>query len=305
MSDRVEQFRIFIHVAETGSFIGAARALKLPPATVSTSIRKLEKQLGTQLLRRTTRKVSLTEDGRKTLPMARKIVGDLDEFYNLFKHSSNAVAGRLNVDVHSRIAARIIVPALPSLLEMHPQLELSLGSSDKELNLSEADIDCAIRVGAYQQDHLVVRPLGQLAMVSCASEDYLRRCGLPQTPQELDRHCAIGYLPAQPQQHPAVWEYQDEDGQSHSVQMQHRVMVTSAENYLACGVAGLGLIQVPRFDVQELLQTGKLIEVLPHWPAPPKQVCALYLHRKQRSKRLLAFLDWIHALLRKSPGVLA
>lgn len=297
MSDRVDQFRIFIQVAEAGSFIGAARVLNLPPATVSMAIRKLEDELGTRLLHRTTRKVSLTDDGRKTLPIARKIAGDLDDFYELFKNHQNLLTGRLKVDVPSRLARRLVAPALPAFLEQHPSLELNLGSSDRFVDLIKEGIDCAIRVGEPRNDSLVVRSLGELEMVNCASPGYLSRHGVPKTPDELDKHWAVGYVISSEIQYPAMWDYRNAHGQARQVQMPYRVVVNNVENYLACCMASMGLIQVPRFDVKELLASGELVEVLKDWPAPPMPISALYLHRRQRTQRLVAFIEWFHSLL--------
>ena len=285
-----------MHVAELGSFIGAARALKLPPATVSAAIRLLEADLGVRLLHRTTRQVGLTPEGEKILPMARQIAGDLDGLYAVVQSARQRVAGRLHVDVPGRIASRLIMPALPEFLAHYPGLELSVSSSDRRVDLAREGIDCAIRVGAVREEQWVCKPLGELAMVHCASPAYLQQQGVPQQPQELDGHWVVGYQPS-PDMRAGEWMYLDAQGTPQTLHLRHRVVVNTVESYLASCLAGLGLIQVPRFDVQPLLARGELVEVLHDWPAPPMPMAALYLHRHQRSHRMAVFIDWFQSLI--------
>ena len=296
MTDRVHQLRILVQVAELGSFIGAARALKLPPATVSAAIRLLERDMGVRLLHRTTRQVRPTHEGEKILPAARQIAGDLDGLFASVRSTRQVVAGKLHVDVPGRMASRLIVPALPAFLAHYPGLELSVSSSDRRVDLAREGIDCVIRVGEVRDQTLVCKPLGELAMVHCASPAYLKRQGVPQHPDELNGHWVVGYQPG-PDVRPGEWSYTDAAGAPQSMTVPHRVVVNNVESYLASCQAGMGLIQVPRFDVQQLLADGDLVEVLPDWPAPPMPVAALYLHRHQRSRRMAVFIDWFQGLL--------
>ena len=299
MSDRIHQFRIFVQVAETSSFVGAARALNLPPATVSYAIRMLEKELGVRLLHRTTRQVSLTQEGQKALPMARKLAADLEDLYSQLKSDQQVISGKLKVDVPSRIASQMIAPALPSLMAKYPALELHVSSNDRRIDLVKESIDCAIRIGHPHNESLVCKPLGKLELVNCASPGYLAEHGTPQHPDALIAHWAIGYAP-QVDTQPAGWNYVDPSGAARTVSMRYRVVVNSVESYLACCKSGMGLIQIPRFDAQHLLESGELVEVMTDWPAEPLPIAALYLHRSQRSPRMAAFIDWFEDLLKRS-----
>jgi len=300
MSDRVHQFRIFIQVAEMGSFIGAARALKLPPANVSAAIRLLENELGVRLLHRTTRQVKATQDGERLLPMARKIASDLDDIYKALKADQQTISGKLNLDVPNRIASRMIAPALPSFLEMYPALELNVSSSDRHVDLLKEGIDCVIRVGAPHDESLICRPLGLLEMVNCASPKYLEEHPAPRHPDELIKHWAVGYQPFANMHHPAEWNCINMPGSLRMIPMAHRIVVNNVESYLACCKAGMGMIQMPRFDVRHLLDNGELVEVLHDWPAPPMPIAALYPYRNQRLPRMTAFIDWFQDLLNRT-----
>ncbi|MGE8636425.1 MAG: LysR family transcriptional regulator, partial [Achromobacter piechaudii] len=261
--DRFDQYRVFAQVAEMGSFIKAAHALELPRASVSAAIQQLETQLGVRLLHRTTRQVRLTPDGEQLLDRIRALLTDVEDIDQLFQASQRQVSGRLIIDAPSRIARRVIAPALPGLLRRHPRLQLTLGSSDRAIDLVQVGVDCAVRIGRLHDSSLVVRPLGLIALINCASPAYLREHGEPKQPAELpDRHWAVGYAsPKTGRELP--WEYLPGDGSEQIFEVPSRVVVNNAESYIACCLAGLGLIQIPRFDVQHLLDSGQLVEVMP------------------------------------------
>lgn len=295
--DRFDQYRVFAQVADMGSFIKAANALEVPRASVSAAIQQLETQLGVRLLHRTTRQVRLTADGEQLLERVRPLLAEVEDIDQLFHAGQRQVSGRLSIDAPSRVARRLIAPALPGLLRRHPRLELVLSSTDRAIDLVQEGVDCAVRIGALDDSSLVVRPLGHIALINCASPDYLREQGEPRLPDDLSvGHWSVGYAsPKTGRELP--WEYLAESGAGQVARVPARVVVNNAENYIACCLAGLGLIQIPRFDVQHLLDAGKLIEVMPGWRPAPMPVSLLYPHRRQRSRRLAVFHDWFAALM--------
>ncbi|HMN74908.1 MAG TPA: LysR family transcriptional regulator [Burkholderiaceae bacterium] len=294
--DKLDQYRVFVQVAEMGSFIRAAHALQLPRASVSAAVQQLEARMGTRLLHRSTRQVRVTPDGETLLDRLRTLLADSEEIEQIFQSQHRQVSGRLNVDVPSRIARRLLAPALPALLGCHPDLRIALGSTDRAIDLVQEGVDCAVRVGTVQDSSLVVRPIGRLALVNCASPAYLREHGVPADAAALARsHIVVGYAsPATGRELP--WEFADGDDVQ-PVELPSRVIVNNAESYIACCRAGLGLIQVPRFDVQHLLAAGELVEVLPECRAPPMKISIVYPHRRQRSARLMAFFEWFETLV--------
>src|ERR1700722_17927359 len=171
---KLDQYRVFTQVAEMGSFIKAAHALALPRASVSAAIQQLESNMGTRLLHRTTRQVRLTADGVQLLERVRALLADAEDIDQLFHASQRKISGRLSVDVPSRIARRLIAPALPGLLRRYPRLQLALGSTDRAIDLVHEAVDCVVRVGSQRDSSLVVRPLGRIALINCASPAYLR-----------------------------------------------------------------------------------------------------------------------------------
>lgn len=294
--DKLDRYRVFVRVAEMGSFTRAANALDLPRASVSSALQRLEADIGARLLHRTTRRVRLTADGTQLLERVRPLLAEAEDIDQLFQARQRQVSGRLHVDVPSRIARRLIAPALPSLLRRYPRLQLKLGSTDRMIDLVREGVDCAIRVGHLHDSSLVVRPLGHLALINCASPAYLRENGLPERIEDLSEgHWSVGYAsPSSGRELP--WEC-DADGER-TLRLPSRVVVNNAESYIACCRAGLGLIQVPRYDVQHLLDSGELVEVLPQHRAGAMAVSALYPHRRQLSRRLSAFIEWFETLIR-------
>ena len=295
--DKFDRYRVFVQVAEMGSFIKAAHALTLPRATVSAAIQQLEEKIGARLLNRTTRQVHLTADGAQLLERLRPLLAEAEDIEHLFQSHQRQVAGGLRVDVPSRIARRLIAPALPGLLRRYPRLQLTLGSTDRAIDLVQEGVDCAVRVGSLHDSSLVVRPLGRITLINCGSPAYLRECGVPEKPRDLLKgHWVIGYAsPSTGRTLP--WEHVDAFGQTQALALPSRVVVNNAETYIAGCRAGLGLIQIPRFDVQHLLDRGDLVEVLPACRAASMPVSLLYPHRRQRSRRLSAFVDWFSTLI--------
>lgn len=293
--DRLAQYRVFIQVAEMGSFIKAAHALEMPRASVSAAIQQLESSMKARLLHRTTRQVRLTADGVQLLDRVRVLLAEAEDIEHLFHTSQRQISGRLHVDVPSRIARRLIAPALPGLMHRYPRLQLVLGSSDRVIDLVQEGVDCAVRIGPLHDSSLVVRPMGHIAQINCASPSYLHEYGMPATWQELaSGHWSVGY--ASPSTGRVLpWEHLV-DEKVQAVEVPSRVIVNNAESYIACCLSGMGLIQIPRFDVQHLLGRGELVEVMPTCRAAPMPVSLVYQHRRQRSRRLNAFIEWFEAL---------
>jgi len=271
--DLLDQLRVFMRVAHGGGFSAAAEQLGMPRPTVSLAVQRLEARLGVRLLNRTTRRVSLTADGQALLERAAVLVADAEELEHQFRSEGAALQGRLRVDLPSRIARRLVAPRLPEFLGRHPALVLELGSSDRAVDLVLEGIDCALRVGEVTQGSLVARPLGELRLITCASPGYLRRQGTPRSPGDLARHETVQYAAAA--SHPAPWQWL-ERGEPREVTMKARVVVGNAETYIACALAGLGLIQIPAYDVAHHLAGGALVRVLADCAQPAMAVHLVY-----------------------------
>ncbi|NKF23746.1 LysR family transcriptional regulator [Solimonas marina] len=294
--NRLDAMQIFARVAELSSFTRAAELLGLPKASVSTAVQQLESELGVRLLHRTTRRVELTQDGRAFYERCLDLLADVDELSTMFQHDQ-ALSGRLRVDMSSGLASLFVVPRLPEFLDAHPQLQLELSSTDRRVDLVREGFDCVLRVGILGDSTLVARPLGALRIVNCASPDYLRRYGTPRTLDDLAGHRLVDYVPTLGARS-SGWEYPDGEGGYRTLQMPVALTVNNAEAYEAACLAGLGLVQIPSAGKQALFDDGRLVEVLTDFPAEPMPVTALYAHRRNLSKRVRVFMDWVADILR-------
>ncbi|UJB19672.1 MULTISPECIES: LysR family transcriptional regulator [Lysobacter] len=295
--DRIELFRVFTRVVECASFTRAADTLGLPRSSVSAAVIELEGRVGARLLHRTTRSVSPTQDGAAFYERCLRVIADVEETESLFRQTSAGPSGKLRVDVPGRIGRLIVAPALPQLLALYPQLDIELRVTDRAVNLVEESVDCVLRVGPLSDSGLIARKIGDLSLINVASAAYLAHHGIPQRPADLDAHLAVNY--ASPSTgRIEEWEWV-EDGEVRTMPVRGRVTVNSAEAYIACCLAGIGLIQIPAYDVQPHLHAGELVEVMPGYRAEPMPMTLLYPHRQHLSQRLQVFADWLEALLKK------
>ena len=296
--DRIDLFRIFARVVETASFTRAADTLKMPRSTISTAIQELETRVGTRLLARTTRSVSVTPDGAAFYDHCVRLVADVEETEALFRHDDVGPQGVLRVNLPGRIGRLIVAPALPEFLKRYPEVDIELGMTDRAVNLVEDGIDCVLRVGPLQDSELVGRKIGDLVLTNVASPAYLKEYGVPKTPSDLTHHHVIRY--ASPSSgRVEEWEWV-KDGDVHTMPVKGRMTVNSAEASIACCLAGLGLIQIPAYDVKHHISARELVEVMPDWRAESLPMTILYPHRKHLSRRVQAFVEWVVPLLGQS-----
>ncbi|MBN9168052.1 MAG: LysR family transcriptional regulator [Myxococcales bacterium] len=250
--------------------------------------------------------MSLTSEGLLYHEKARDVLAKLDATEQLFREAQPRVSGRLSIDAPTRIARRVLIPALPELLARHPDLEIHLGASDRTINLVEKGVDAVLRVGPLRDSSHIARPLGLLAQSNCASPRYLARYGQPTTLEELDDHLVVTYAPNLSGS--GTWDYVV-DGEARSRPMRSAVAVDNAETYVAAGLSGLGLIQIPAYDVRHHFESGALVSVMPQHQAPALPISLVYPSRKQVPQRLQLFATWAaalferHGMLASGPGI--
>ena len=294
--DKIHAMQLFLRVAELESFSRAADSLGLPKGSVSRQIQALENGLGTQLLHRTTRRVSLTQDGMVYYERAKDLLANLDELDGLFLLDPASISGRLRVDMPVGVARNLVIPRLPQFLQQYPGIELELSSSDRLVDVIREGFDCVVRVGTLKDSGLIARPLGKLSVINCASPDYLTRFGYPETLEDLASHAVVHYalnLGSRPQ----GFEYYDGEA-THWVKTGGILTVNSTETYHASALAGLGIIQVPRVGARDALRAKKLQEILPQYRPGPMQVSLIYPHRRNLSRRVRLFMEWLTELMK-------
>lgn len=297
MTMDLDAVRSFIKVAELASFTGASEHLSIPKARVSLQVKALEAELGVRLLQRTTRTVQLTRDGEQFLGRAVRLLAEADELGAMFQ-SPRALRGLVRLDMPVGFA-RDILPRLPELFALHPQLELQLSSTDRFVELVREGFDCVLRVGALADSRLVARRLGVLAMTNCASAGYLHTYGTPRELADLDRHVLVHYAATLGAEPPA-FEYHA-DGRTQTRAMRALVTVNNVDAYRVACLAGLGIIQCPRRGVVEHLAAGALVEVLPAYVCEPMPVSLVHGHGRAVPRRVRAVMAWLAQLI--EPGL--
>lgn len=295
--DKLRSIEAFVRVNELGSFTRAAEALHVPKGTVTKLVQELEAQLRIKLLHRTTRKLSLTDDGMAYLEGAQRVLADLADLEGQVTRAVARPRGRLRVDVPAAAGRHVLAPALPAFFDQHPEIEIELGSSDRPVDLLAEGVDVVIRGGLTHDDALVARALGAFEVITCAAPAYLQRHGTPSSPQSLrdDGHVAVNFFSAKTGR---VFDFDfARDGQTLAFTLPHRAAANDADTHVALGVAGLGLMQLPRTrHVQALVDGRQLVPVLPDWSAGALPLFVMYPRHRHLSARLRVFVDWVLAL---------
>ncbi|WP_395317056.1 LysR family transcriptional regulator [Variovorax sp. UC74_104] len=287
--DRFQEMQAFVRIAERQSFTQASEDLQIPRATVTNLIKRVEQRLGTRLLERTTRTVRLTQDGEAYYGRCVRLLADVEEAEGLFRDA--APKGLLRVNLQGTLARHFVVPALPGFLARHPELELHIGEDDRLVDLVREGVDCVLRAGTLQDSSMVGRRVALLPQVTVANPAYLAAHGEPRSPEELASHRAIHYVSsATGKALPLEFTV---DGRVTSVQLGGIVSVTGADLYTGSAIAGLGLVQVPRYRVASELADGRLKVLLPEFAPPPMPVSVLYAQNRQLSSRVRVFTQWL------------
>ncbi len=289
--DKVDAMRLFARIVERRSFTLAAQDLELPRSTVTEVVKRLETRLGVRLLERTTRQVRPTLDGEAYYQRCLSILAEIEEAEAAF--TGARPSGLLRVDVHSVLARHFMLPGLPGFLARYPDIQLRIGEGDRYVDLVREGVDCVLRVGKPTDSSMIGRQIAELDEVTLASPSYLAQFGTPAALDELATHRMIGFV-SSATGGVLPLEFQV-DGLIRHLNLPLAISVAGAEMYVALAVLGMGLIQVPRYRVQEALASGTLIEVLPMNPPSPSPVYVLYPQNRQLSPRVRVFIDWLAA----------
>lgn len=285
MSIDLESLQVFVRVAEQRSFTAAAQQLGMPKARSSAHVQRLEAQLGTQLFQRSTRVVHLTPEGEHLLKLAPGLLSHAEEVGTLFQ-TSRAIRGRVRMELPVMVATDFVIPRLPQLMALHPELQVEICASDRIASAKREGFDLVLRIGVVNDETLVGRRIGESTMMNCASPTYLRQYGMPKTLEDLRSHVVVHYAADQV----ANFEYRD-GAQYRELPMRSVITVDNFEAYEAACVAGLGIAQIPRHGIER--HADKLVEVLPEFVARPAPISVLHTHGRSVPKRVRVVMTWL------------
>lgn len=292
--DKLQAMEVFMKVVDAGGFTRAAEQLHMPKATVSTLVQSLENRLSVKLLNRTTRQVNVTADGAAYYEHCRRILADIRDTEDSLSRTHASPSGRLRVEVPSGLGQRVIIPALPDFYRRYPDIAMEMGCGDRPVHLIEEGVDCAVRGGALADSTLIARRIGILHFITCATPAYLARHGRPAHPDQLAQHECINYITSTTKQLLA-WDF-ERDGESLRITPPGRFAVNSSEALMMAGLAGLGILQLPSFLVDDYLRSGELERVLGDWDTDPVPLHVVYPQNRHLSATVRAFVEWVAEL---------
>ncbi len=291
--DRFQAMRVFVRVVEAGSLTQAAQTLQLGRATVTQLLKQLETHLQVRLLHRTTRKLSLTDEGAAYYQRAVQLLAGLEEAEASVGRARSQPRGRLRIDVPSPFAQRVLMPALPDFLARYPGIELAIGASDREVDVIGQGVDGVIRGGELRDGGLVARRLCELPLALHAAPAYLTRCGTPADPQQLQdpAHRLVGFRGAQSGE--VYLPRFSRGGQTVVPAMHCQLSVDDGNACLAAGLAGLGIICLPTYMTAAHVRAGELVPLLAEWQLPTMPLHLVFAPNRHVSHRLRVFIDWM------------
>jgi len=278
----------FNRIVESGSFVGAAERLGLSTSSLSRLVAELEQHLGTRLLNRTTRRLSLTESGQTYYERCVTLLADLAEAESIAGQAAAEPRGTVRLTCSYSMAEQRVAPAIAAFAETHAQVKFELVVSDRVIDLVDEGFDLAIRAGAVGSDRLVARRLGSMRLLLCAAPSYLASHGTPSVPADLGRFNALTYAYATA---PRQWRFTDRSGQMHEVRVNGTLNANSGEALRSAAVGGLGIINEPDFMVQDAVERGELVRLLPEFESESGEIWAVYPSRRHLSLKVRLFVD--------------
>jgi len=279
----------FTETAKRGSFAKASREVGCTPSSLAKSVSRLETQLGVRLFHRTTRRVTLTDDGRRLFERCQRVVAELEQLRDEASGARAAPSGTLRIDMPVALGRIVMLPVLARLTDRHPQLAIDARFSDRYVDLVKEGIDMAIRTGTLDDSSLMARPFAQQELLLFASPSYLALKGTPARLGDLARHVAVTFrVPTSGR--PRPWHFRA-SGRDAITTPPSRVFVDDGDAIVRAATLGMGIGQVPHYMVADAIAAGDLVELLPAFRPKPMQIAAVMPSTRLIPPRVRALLD--------------
>ena len=288
--DKFQEMTSFVAVVDAGSFVGAADAIGMSKAAVSRHVAELEQRLGARLLHRTTRRLSLTDDGQLFYARAKEMLAAVDEAESEISSRSGEPSGRLRINAPLSFGVLHLAPLWPRFAQLYPKVSLDIELSDRVVDLVEEGYDLAIRITNLPNSQLVSRQLATTRMIACASPQYLAQHSTPAHPDELAQHEVISYSYFAARDE---WTFTAPHETPVVVHTHARIHANNGDTCRAAALEHQGIILQPDFIVADDLRRGALVELLPTWRTMTLGIHAVYPSRNHlpiKTRRLVDFL---------------
>jgi DNA-binding transcriptional LysR family regulator len=290
--DRLLAMQTFVRVVETGSFSAVAREQASTQSAVSKQVAALERHLGAKLLTRTTRHLSLTDDGERYFEDARRLVGEVVEAEGLVRRGEQQLSGWLRVAASVGFGVRVLRPHARSFLAAHPAVKIDLRLHDGFIDLVEHGIDVAVRIGNLSDSSLVARRIGSIHRAVVASRDYVLAATaerpMPRVPEDLKQHPCIVYTELRTRN---LWDFSSADGARVSVRVEGPLQTNTSEIVRASVLDGLGIAYSPTWLFQDLIDSGEVQVLLPDWQTSPLPLHLVSPPQRRHAAKVRAFSD--------------
>ena len=295
--DRIDAMRAFVAVATEGSFSNAASTLKLSPQLVSKYVSKLEEQLNSRLLNRTTRKVSLTEAGSHYFAHAQQILLSIDDMESQLSGLQQNPRGILRISAPVSFGLRHMAQLITDFQIRYPLVTIDLQLNDRKVDIVDEGFDVALRIGKLKSSSLIAKQVAPIRVVLCASPEYLKKHGTLDNPENLEQHRYLHY------------SYMNMDSKEHIYHLLKAKVLEQCNGFssnngdvlVEAAIAGAGLVLQPTFIVSEAVSNGKLVIVLPELEPKPLGLYAVYAHRKLLPHKVRCFIDFMAGYYGSSP----
>lgn len=295
MITNLGDLEIFIKVAVTGNMSAAARSLGISPAVVSKRIKRLEEQLGTRLLQRTTRQIGLTDAGRGFYDRIANVLTGIEEAEQFVSGKSTEIVGTLRISAPTSFGRMHIAPHLPTFMRAHPLLSIDLMLSDDFTDIIAEGYDVAIRISELKDSSLVARRLVQVRRILCASPSYIERFGIPEKIEDLaNHHCLAPH-------NGEAWRLEGPNG-PFVYRPAGRLKTNSSEVVREAVIAGLGIALRSTWDIGNELKEGRLVRVMPEYEGSRNvSVSAVYPSRRHLPPKVRVFIEYLAELYGSVP----
>jgi LysR family transcriptional regulator, regulator for bpeEF and oprC len=298
-ADNLSAISIFVTVGESTSLTSAAQKLQMSVSGVSKAISRLENNLRTRLLHRTSRRIALTEEGNAYFQRCRQILFDLEDAETTIAQVQSQPRGRLRLLVPRALGKKIVIPAMVEFLERYPDIFVDIVLDARTLNLEEEGFDIALRYGRPADSLLVARRLCQVTYLVCASPDYVRAHGEPRMPEDLHSHRCINYTVPGTGRY-RQWHF-NREGKPMSLDIEAALNVNDMGALADAAVTGTGVAYLPDFMVVDHIESGALKVLLPDWVYSGQSLYAVYPRRAYMSPRFRVFFEFLRKLFPAAP----
>ncbi len=275
----------FVYVAEAESFTMAAKKLTISTAQVSRQITALEQRLKVKLLYRTTRKVSLTQEGSLFYQHCRAVLDGLEQAETAITNLQATPQGTIKLTASVTFGEQQILPLINNFVLKHPDIEVVAQLTNQKIDLVDEGYDLAIRLGSLKDSSLMAKKLAERTNFVCAAPSYLEKHSTPHTLSELNKHnCLLGTRD--------YWRF-SEGEKSKNIRVSGSVRFNSGYGLVDAALKGLGIVQLPDYYVKDSIDQGKLITLLDHYREPDEGIWAVYPHNKQLSPKIRILVDYL------------